>query len=67
MQQITLAIVDWRNKDIKIFFKQNEKKIAENSISFVDKRIRSVMSALPLTSIVTKGYLLHFAELQMTG
>ena len=67
MQQITLAIVDWRNKDIKIFFKQNEKKIAENSISFVDKRIRSVMSALPLTSIVTKGYLFHFAELQMTG
>ena len=67
MQQITLAIVDWRNKDIKIFFKQNEKKIAENSISFVDKRIRSVMSALPLTSIVTKAYLLHFAELQMAG
>lgn len=67
MHQITLAIADLRNKDIKIFFKQNEKKIAENDISFVDKRIRCVMSALPLTNIVTKGCLLHFAELQMTG
>lgn len=50
-----------------MFFKQNEKKIAENNnISFVDKRIHSIMSALPLASIITKGYLLHFAELQMT-